>query len=183
MKHVSRRVALVALAALIAGPPIAAAQPLELRNGLNAARLRGKTRFTAWGFNIYDASLWVEAGFDPDEYERHAFALELTYLRDFSNQAIAERSINEMRRLSRATQEQLTAWQQSLRLAFPDIRKGDRITGIHRPGVGALFITNGQPSGAVRDAEFARLFFGIWLSAQTSEPGLRAALVSGATTQ
>jgi hypothetical protein len=31
--------------------------------------------------------------------------------------------------------------------------------------------------GEVRDATFARLFFGIWLSPRTSEPQLRAALL------
>ena len=32
-------------------------------------------------------------------------------------------------------------------------------------------------SGELRDAEFARLFFGIWLSPRTSEPALREALL------
>ena len=38
---------------------------------------------------------------------------------------------------------------------------------------------NGKPTGEIRDAEFARLFFGIWLSPKTSEPELRAALLAG----
>ena len=36
--------------------------------------------------------------------------------------------------------------------------------------------------GEVPDAEFARLFFGIWLSPQTSEPGLRAELIAAPRT-
>ena len=60
---------------------------------------------------------------------------------------------------------------------FPDVQAGDRITGVHRPGVGARFHVNGRLAGEVRDADFARLFFAIWLSPRTSEPQLRAALL------
>jgi hypothetical protein len=31
--------------------------------------------------------------------------------------------------------------------------------------------------GDIRDAEFARLFFGIWLSPRSSEPAMRQALL------
>ena len=36
----------------------------------------------------------------------------------------------------------------------------------------------GRTVGEVADAEFARLFFGIWLSPRTSEPQLRQALLA-----
>jgi hypothetical protein len=36
----------------------------------------------------------------------------------------------------------------------------------------------GRVVGEVPDAEFSRLFFGIWLSPQTSEPGLRQQLIA-----
>jgi hypothetical protein len=42
-----------------------------------------------------------------------------------------------------------------------------------------LFLLNGQPAGEIRDPEFARLFFGIWLSPRTSEPAMRRALLAG----
>ena len=60
---------------------------------------------------------------------------------------------------------------------FPDVRAGDRITGVHRPGTGARFFVNGRLQGELPDADFARLFFGIWLSPRTSEPALREALL------
>jgi hypothetical protein len=41
----------------------------------------------------------------------------------------------------------------------------------------ARFWLNGQPRGELRDAEFTRLFFGIWLSPRTSQPRLREALL------
>ena len=63
---------------------------------------------------------------------------------------------------------------------LPDVRSGDRLVGVYLPGQGAVFRSGGRVLGRVDDAEFARLFFGIWLSPQTSEPGLRQALVGDA---
>ena len=60
---------------------------------------------------------------------------------------------------------------------FPDVGDGDTLVGLHLPGVGARFVLNGQVRGQVDDPLFARLFFGIWLSPQTSEPALRQALL------
>ena len=67
-----------------------------------------------------------------------------------------------------------------LQRVLPDIKKGDRVMGLNRPGLGAQFLVNGKPTGDIRDTEFARLFFGIWLAPNTSEPALRAALLAGA---
>ncbi len=178
MYSLARHVAAGALLALLVVPAGAAEQPTEVRSALPAATLAGSSRFTVWGFGVYDARLWVEPGFEANTYDSHGFALELNYLRDFSNHAITDRSIDEMQRLAPIPEAKRASWRQSLRAAFPDVRKGDRITGINRPGVGAVFMTNGRPTGEIRDPEFARQFFGIWLSARTSEPRLRAALLA-----
>ena len=47
-------------------------------------------------------------------------------------------------------------------------RNGLLAAGAALPGTGARFFHNGTLRGEVRDAEFARLFFGIWLSPNTS---------------
>ena len=73
--------------------------PAELRGSLPSATLAGSSKLTYWGFDVYNASLWVTPGFKATEYERHAFALELSYLRDFSSEDITRRSLDEMRRL------------------------------------------------------------------------------------
>ena len=152
----------------------------ELNTALPQHRLIGKGRLTVWGFQVYDARLWALPGFKPDALSTQPFALELAYLRDFSSKDIAERSITEMRRITSISEEQANIWMSDLRRVIPDIKQGDRVMGIHRPGAGAQLLINGQVSGELRDAEFARLFFGIWLSPKTSEPKVRAALLAGA---
>lgn len=157
-----------------------ASQRPEIRAVLPDARLTGSARLSVWGFQVYQASLWTSPNFRAQDYAQHAFALELEYLRDFTGDAIAKRSIQEMRRVGSLTPEQADQWQTRLKVLIPDVKKGDRIIGINRPGAGAAFFVNGVASGEERNAEFARLFFGIWLSPQTSEPVLRQSLLSQA---
>jgi hypothetical protein len=59
------------------------------------------------------------------------------------------------------------------------VREGDRITGIQRPGQSTRLFVNGRFAGELRDADFTRLFFAVWLSEKTSQPRLRQDLLSG----
>lgn len=152
----------------------------ELRDALPQARLLGRTRLSVWGFQVYDASLWATAAFGASRYASTPLALELRYLRNFSAADIAARSIKEMRRSQPFSEAEAARWTGEMLRVFPDVRTGDRILGVLRPGQGAAFWVNGNPAGDIRDAEFARLFFGIWLSPHTSEPAMRAALLAGA---
>lgn len=148
-------------------------------SALPRARLIGQARLTVWGFDIYDARLWAPAPFNAASFAASALALELNYLRDFKAADIAERSLKEMRRSQPVSDGQAAQWKAELLRVIPDVRQGDRITGVHRPGQGASFWVNGRASGEVLDADFARRFFGIWLSPDTSEPRMREALLAG----
>lgn len=154
--------------------------PPELQGTLPNATLAGQSTMTFWGFEVYQATLWVAPGFTETAFDQSAFALDLAYLRDLKGADIARRSIEEMRRQAPMTAAQEAAWEGQMRALFPDVKKGDRITGVHQPGTGAVFWSNGRLLGAVRDPVFAKLFFGIWLSTQTSEPQLRRALLAQA---
>jgi len=167
-----------------AGPALAQAadedQRAELQELLPQGRLVGKGRLSFWGFQVYDARLWANPGFQAGNFTTQPLALELAYLRGFDNHAVAERSISEMRRSAAISDELAQKWTAALVRVLPDVKKGDRVMGVHRPGVGAVFLMNGKSTGEIRDAEFARLFFGIWLGPNSSEPGLRNALLAGA---
>ena len=151
---------------------------VELEAALPQHRLIGKGRLIVWGFQVYDARLWALPGFKSENLPAQPFALELAYLRDFSSKDIAERSITEMRRSATIGEEQAKTWINEMQRVIPDIKKGDRIMGVYRPGTGVAFLINGKSAGEIMDAEFARLFFGIWLSPKTSEPKVRSALLA-----
>ncbi len=152
--------------------------PQELGAQLPQAALSGQATLRFLGFEIYRASLWVLPGFADASYAQNRFALELRYLHNFQGADIAKRSIVEMRRQDVFDAKLAPQWEQQMRALFPNVKAGDRITGVHLPGIGAEFYGNGKLLGEVRDPLFARLFFGIWLAPQTSEPALRQALLT-----
>lgn len=159
--------------------PVLAAKkpPAEVLAAMPDALYRGSGKLTFLRLHVYDARLWVLEGFKPESYEQHPLALELLYARSLKGELIAERSLTEMRRVSEPTPEQAERWLNQMRTLFPDVVAGDRLTGIQVPGESTRFFLNGQLRGEVRDAEFTRAFFSIWLSPRTSEPKLRLALL------
>jgi hypothetical protein len=182
LAQASVRASLGAAPALIASAHAAdvadaPALPAELLSNLPAAGLLGAGRLRFLGLSIYDARLWVPNGFNAGTYAQSPFALELIYLRSLSGKLIAERSLKEMRRQGGLSPEREQAWLQAMLQAFPDVNAGDRITGLHTPGVGARFWLNSKPRATVNDPEFSRVFFGIWLSDASSEPQLRSQLL------
>ncbi len=153
--------------------------PPEVAAELPGALIGPGSRMRFFGFDVYDARLIVPADFRAGAYAESTFALELSYLRSLSGTAIAERSLKEMARAGALDDERAQRWLTAMVDAFPDVKAGDRITGLHVAGVGARFWFNGQARATIRDTAFARLFFGIWLGASTSEPRLREELLRG----
>jgi hypothetical protein len=153
----------------------------QLRPLLGNPRLVGEHRLTYWGFEVYHARLWASnATFSPLDWATQRLVLELRYLRDFQGREIAQRSIDEIQSQRPLSAEQASTWRQSLLALLPNVRKGEILTGAYLPDSGAQFWHQGQALGEIRDTEFARRFFGIWLSPQSSQPVLRQQLLAGA---
>ena len=183
----SRRpiVALAALAALGAAgvhaqTPVTPATPApapEVAAELSGAKLQGSGTLRFLGLRVYDARLWTAAAVPGADWAAAPLALELEYARSLDGVRIAERSLSEMRRQGDIAADVAERWLDAMKQIFPDVKAGDRITGVNVPGLGARFFINGRLKGEVRDLSFARFFFGIWLSPKTSEPALRDALL------
>lgn len=152
--------------------------PAEVQAAQPQAQLQGTTTLRFLGLPIYDARLWAAPGFALEQFTQRPFLLELQYRRALSGARIAERSIREMRRQSGFDTAAASAWQAQLARLIPDVAAGDRLTGAYTPGGGARFWHNGRALGQLDDPLLARLFFGIWLSPQTSEPALRCELAA-----
>jgi hypothetical protein len=184
----SRRTAVFGLLALgggiaaLAGNPAHATSrtrvPPELTPLWPTARLQGEGRLRFLGLHVYDARLWTPDGtIGSADWAQRDFALELQYARALVGRQIAERSLEEIRRGGPVGADEADRWLDAMASLFPDVRPGDRLTGLHMRGEGARFYLNGQSRGEVREPVFARRFFGIWLAPQTSQPQLRAALL------
>ena len=155
--------------------------PVELNQNWTQAQLAGEGELRFFGLHIYDSRLWIPVGTNPrtlsDDWTRQTLALEIEYARRFDGRDIAQRSIKEMKRQAQISDEASQRWMDLMTRVIPDVDRGDRITGIHMPGERTRFFHNGRYTGEIADADFTRLFFGIWLSPKTSEPALRAALL------
>ncbi|MCO5976996.1 chalcone isomerase family protein [Ideonella sp. NS12-5] len=188
MAHMAHMAGMLATLPVTLSPPMTAlAQtaapaptpmpPAELRPLLPTARLLGSGVLRFFGLRVYEARLWVAPGFQPERYAQQPFGLELAYDRKLEGEAIAERSIAEMRRVGPFSAAQADQWLALMKQAFPDVAAQDRLLGLTDGRGEVRFFHNGQPTAQTRDAEYARLFFGIWLAPQTSAPALRDALL------
>jgi hypothetical protein len=176
----NRRTAVAAALSPLAMTPALAADlplPAELQAALPQARLRGTGVLRFFGLRVYEARLWTPADFDAESYAQHAFALELIYDRRLEGAAIAERSVAEMRRVGSFDEARAKRWLALMKQAFPDVAAGDRLLGLTDGQGDVRFFLNGRQTAQTTDAEYAKLFFGIWLARQSSAPALRDSLL------
>lgn len=141
MKPFARQAVLTAATGLFSLQVWATSLPAELSSALLTAALAGQAKLTFWGFEVYQVSLWVAPGFTAKAYADHGFALELSYLRDFAGTDIAKRSLAEMARQASISDAQALRWGAQMRTLFPDVKAGERLTGMRKWGVGLGEVT------------------------------------------
>ena len=153
---------MINLAALIATLGCLAA-PLGDMN----MRELGSAKYKRAFIKLYDASLCsTEASFTWDE----PFALALEYRREFKGSTIVGATIHEMARLSGQEKDAIEPLRETISQCFPDVGKGDQITGVSEDADRARFYLNGEMTCEVEWPGFRDHFFGIWLGEDTREP-------------
>jgi hypothetical protein len=138
------------------------------------AQLVVSARLTVLLFDIYDASLYTSYG-KPEL--TLPYALKLSYLRDLKGESIADRSAKEMRHQQRVDEVTLADWHSQMRNIFPDVKKGDDITGIYKNNTQCEFYKNNVFIGQIQDERFCNMFFDIWFGERTTAPELRRKLL------
>ena len=152
----------------------------RLQPYLQTPTLIGQGKYTYWGFDVYNASLWAsETGITSDQWTNQRIALELQYLRDFNGADIAKRSIDEMHAQNALSKSKAGIWLKTLEGIFPNVAKGQSLTGIYLPNAGTQFLFDNTVIGEIKDTELSKRFFDIWLAPQTSAPELRKKLFAG----
>lgn len=152
--------------------PIAATAHPELK-------ALGTGKLTFFGLHVYDSTLYVASGrFDVKE----TFALDLIYQMNFKGNEIAAQSTKELARVGYSDRAKLARWELAMANVFPNIKPGDRLTGVSVAKNGAPFqahfYSQSKHVGTIDDPEFAQAFFDIWLSPKTREPQLRQRLLT-----
>jgi len=137
-------------------------------------KAQGGGELTFFGLSVYDGWYWSPARGWPHS---GPYALDLHYHRSLEGAKIAQRSVDEIAKLGYGTPDERTRWGALMAKIFPDVARGDRLTGVYT-GAGAVrYFHNGKPIGEIAEPGFARAFFGIWLDPKTSRTDFREKLL------
>jgi Chalcone isomerase-like len=143
----------------------------------NAWSLMGSGALRFFGFKAYDAYLWSGEQSANPLLSKTLFALEIDYATAIKADEITNVSLVEMARLRSLNESQVKAWTAELKKAFPDVKSGDKLTGVFVPKIGTRFFFNGRLTAEINDPAFGDAFFAIWLDEKGKRPELRRALL------
>ncbi len=150
---------------------IAAAEPSYIAAEISPATLQGSGKLTFFGFHIYDAALYRGSKNASSE-----FALDLRYQKSLSGSSIANRTIDEMKKIG-VPETQANAWGKELAGFLPNVEPGQNLTAVYSAKQVTTFMYEGKRIAQISGADFAKAFFGIWLDQKTSVPKLREQLL------
>ena len=162
-------------ASILTFPIVASAElPKSVKTTMPDVDTVGKGRLNYLIWDVYDAELFAPQGhWAPGK----PLALKLSYLMDLKGADIASRSVEEMRKIGFNDELMLATWHDQMRKIFPNVGSGDALIGVYAPDGETQFYHNNTLIGTVKDPEFGKYFFGIWLDEKSSEPGLRKQLL------
>ncbi len=138
------------------------------------AQMVATSRLTVFLFDVYDASFYTT---DGKRQVTPPYALKLAYLRDIKGEKIADQSTEEIRNQGIVDEVTLADWHSQMRKIFPNVKKGDNITGIYKEAAECTFYKNDSLIGQINNKQFCGAFFDIWFGEKTSQPGLRNKLI------
>lgn len=142
-----------------------------LETSSSPVKLQGSGKLTWWGLHIYDAAFYRATNLSSNE-----FALDLRYQKSFSGVSIANRTIEEMKRIG-VPDVQAQLWGRELASFLPNVESGQSLTALYLPKQGTIFYHDGKQIAKIPGAEFSKAFFGIWFDPKTSAPKLRTELL------
>lgn len=139
--------------------------------------LRGMALLRYWGFKVYSAALFLRTGDSPLEDVPKAFTLK--YHRDFSAEDFIT-SGREVAQKNRAIDfNSVEAGFKEMDRLYRPVKQGDAYTLTYVPGRGTSLYLNDEYLGTVPGADFAKSYFGIWLSEEYSlDSGFTSALLN-----
>jgi hypothetical protein len=166
--------ALFALALFAAATLPAWAAPPEIADVIKSEKPYGEGHMNFLFIKAYNARLWTDA---PVWSMDAPFAMEITYGMGFDTDDLVERTIKEMKHVDPGLDDaEVARLTPQLNKVYPPVKSGDRLTALYVPGKPLAFSHNGVATGSI-DPSYARDFFGLWLLANTSSPGLRKDLL------
>lgn len=167
-----RKVSTLLLVILLPTLAFAEGKPPELQAVIAQKLPVGQASLSKLFFHVYDVSFWS----DSHGWSKPPYALVVTYDMDFTSTELVDRTYEEMQLVSNQPDTRLAHYADLLRGIYPSVSSGDRITALQKDRTTTVFYYNGKKLGKITDPEFAKSFFGIWLSPKSSEPNMQRQL-------
>jgi len=139
----------------------------------------GLRQATALRVNVYVAALYVaKPANDPNAILESNTPKELIlqFVRNVSASDLNKGWEEGLDKQKGAFKDQLT----TLEGWMADMKTGQRLTFIHKPGAGVQVDVNGTTKGTIKGDDFAKTFLAIWLGPNPPNPGLKTGLLGGA---
>jgi hypothetical protein len=143
----------------------------------------GLRQATAFKVNVYVAALYVaKTSADPNALLGSSTPSELIL------QFVRNVGADDLRKgwsegFEKNAKDQLPALKDRIATLngwMGDIKSGERLTFVHKPGAGISVSVNGAVKGTIPGDDFAKAFLSIWLGADPPNPEIKAGLLGGA---
>jgi chalcone isomerase-like protein len=143
----------------------------------------GLRQATAFKVNVYVAALYVaKTSSDPNTLLGSNTPSELIL------QFVRNVGADDLRKgwsegFEKNSKDQLPALKERIAMLngwMADVKTGERLTFVQKPGVGVSVNVNGTVKGTVKGDDFSKAFLSIWLGADPPNPEIKAGLLGGA---
>ena len=143
----------------------------------------GLRQATAFKVNVYVAALYVaKPSSDPNALlgSNATTELILQFVRNVGGEDLRkgwsegfEKNAKDQLPALKERIAELNGW-------MADVKSGERLTFIRKPGAGLQVEVNGTAKGTIKGDDFARAFLSIWLGANPPNPEIKVGLLGGA---
>ena len=148
-------------------------------SGQNAP-LRGNALFRYLGFRLYTVALYTVA---PTAWKAELALGEvpkrliIRYSRLIKKEQIIAAAEKNLKSNPKVSWERISPRVQQLNKYYENVKKGDEYTLTYIPGKGTSLELNGSQKTTIPGEDFARAYFGIWLSESSINERLRLQLL------
>ena len=147
---------------------------------LNGLGLRQATMFKV---NVYVAALYVaKTSSDPNVLLGSSTPSELIlqFVRDVSVSDLTKAWTEGFEKNAKGELPALKERIATLNGWMTDVKTGQRLSFVHKPGAGIQVNVNGTVKGTIKGDDFAKAFLSIWLGGDPPNPEIRSGLLGGA---
>ncbi len=154
--------------------------PVTMRLDGKTLELNGMGLRTKIIFKVYVAGLYLEKlskdgmAIAASEQDKR---IELVFLRAVSGEDVAEAIAEGFADNAGDSLADLMDRIARLEEIIPDVKKGDRLVFVYRPGTGIEVTADGRPAGSIEGKDFADVLFKVWVGDKPADKALKNGLL------